>query len=210
MYITRPRPRMDGFYVLKWSTQRHGRDEGRGMKDAGKDYYKPAIITLMYKVLLFQTAGRVLTMTTSIDLTPPDRLLRRMRRSEMKLATERVQEKGPQSKNCTVSVAGVVRGSYTLDGDRVDLAFIHVPEENPRMLPINTRYRMTLHSRSKASNDVLTTLEHTTGSEENGSVQLNVPPCPFRFLPFEAFASKFATVEGWPDCYVGQPLDLTQ
>ena len=70
MYIKRPRPRMDGFYVVKWSTHRHGRNEGRGMKDAGKDYYKPAIITLMYKVLLFQTGGNVLTLTTSIEHTP--------------------------------------------------------------------------------------------------------------------------------------------
>ncbi len=29
MYIHRPRPRYDGFYVYKWSTLRHGRDEGR-------------------------------------------------------------------------------------------------------------------------------------------------------------------------------------
>ena len=27
----------------------------RGMKEAGKDLYKPVIITLMYKVFLFQT-----------------------------------------------------------------------------------------------------------------------------------------------------------
>ena len=211
MYIMRPRPRMDGFYVVKWSTHRHGRNEGRGMKDAGKDYYKPAIITLMYKVLLFQTGGNVLTLTTSIEHTPPDKLLRRVRRSEMKLSSKRVQDKRPDSnKNCDVSVAGVVRGRYVLEEDRVELTFLHVPEDNPRMIPINTQYRMCLCSRSTASNDILTTLRYTTGSEENGFVDLDLPPRPFRFLPFESFASKMADVEGWPDCYVGQPLDLTQ
>ena len=64
MYIHRPRPRYDGFYFFKWSTQRHGRDEGRGMKDAGKDYYKPVIITLMYRALVNFFKRQLLELTT--------------------------------------------------------------------------------------------------------------------------------------------------
>lgn len=91
MYMHRPRPRTDGVYVVKWSTQRHGRDEGRGMKEAGKDFYKPVIITLMYKVLLFHTGGAVTCLTTNMDTLPPEKLGWHLQRAELRAKTKKIQ-----------------------------------------------------------------------------------------------------------------------
>mmetsp|Transcript_7604 Transcript_7604/g.11187 ORF Transcript_7604/g.11187 Transcript_7604/m.11187 type:complete len:212 (+) Transcript_7604:2-637(+) len=206
----RPRPRMDGAYVFKWSTQRLGRDEGKGTKDAGKDYYKPVIITLMYKVLIFKTGGRVLCFATNSESTPPEKLLRTLRRSESRRASKKVQDKARSMRHCacSVSVGGVVEGTYQLQGNLLALDFVHVPEENLEMYPINNSYRMELHSLSTASNDVLTLRQHTTGSPNHGGVELEVPPRPYRFLQFERVDKDLHELEGWPQCYIGQALNI--
>ena len=163
MYMHRPRPRMDGFYCFKWSTARHGHDEGRGMKEAGKDFYKPVIITLMYKVILFQPGGKVTCMTTNSEAVPPEKLLRYVRRAQLRMSSKKIQGKLIKWKDCVVSVGGVVTGRYILQGHEVTLTFSHVPEDNPNMYPIRANYHMLLESTSTARNDVLTQVLHTIG-----------------------------------------------
>ena len=210
MYIHRPRPRTDGYYVFKYSTQRFGTNEGRGMKgDAGTDFFRPVIITLMYKVLIFCSGGRVMLLTTNNETIPPDKLARHIRRSQLRLSNKKLREAAMKLGNCSISVGGVVHGQYVLDGCHINLDFTYVPEENLRMYPVQIGFRAQLASTRTAANDVLTCQSHTTGGHAD-TVELGVPERPFRFVPFESFSTRMEDIDGWPQCYVGGRLELTQ
>eukprot|EP00961_Rhodomonas_salina_P112679 1515896-Rhodomonas_salina.1 len=59
----------------RWSTMRYGTDEGHGSKEAGKNFYRPVIITCMYRVIYFVDGQRFIMITTNTDSLQPDQVI---------------------------------------------------------------------------------------------------------------------------------------
>jgi hypothetical protein len=68
------RPAYLGLSPCRWSTIRYGTDEGHGSKEAGKSFYRPVIITCMYRIIYFVDGERFAQITTNTDTIQPDQV----------------------------------------------------------------------------------------------------------------------------------------
>jgi len=122
--------RTDGIYIIKWSMIRYGTNEGRGSKEAGKDFFRPVMVICMYRALMFLGGHTVAVLTTNTDSNPVDQVFRKMRRAaRVKKYSQSVQAMKQGMPG--VSYQGVQYGLFKLDHEHLEISSDYVIFASP-------------------------------------------------------------------------------
>lgn len=114
MFISRPRPRTDGVYMLKWSTVKYGTNEGMGTKEVGKDFFRPCSIVCMMRILIFRHGQKVAMITTNTNAIAPENLGKALR----KLLASSMNRRSTRSASDGLGL--VCLGDYVMLNNEID------------------------------------------------------------------------------------------
>lgn len=181
MFQQRKRLRFDGIYVLTTKKLLQGEDEGRGMKETGKDFYNVGgLWVTSYRVLRFYPDGTMFSHLTA----QPQEAWRRGASSVLKSRPASLDH----------FLRGACWGSYSLHergaGAHLMARVLLFDERYPRMPVRHLGYRFELRARSGAAaptNCELHLLEHNLyGDDDTGEPETRfaVPHSKLDFQPF--------------------------
>jgi hypothetical protein len=172
MFTQRPRLRYDGLYVHRSVVPKAGVMEGRGMKELGKDFYKPMLFVTTYRYLRFYPDGVVAHLLSSSKPVLEFRQVRRKSRRRVALGTFLFDEGG-----------GVVVVKAPIS------SALH-----PNMIPSNVT--LTLRVRRRRGGEVLAMgFESLCVEHEDGGVMQGVPKYSLQFVPLVGFVDRIAAVD---------------
>lgn len=185
-YLTRPRLRTDGVYLLEVSTFTAGMNEGRGMKELGRDFYRGKLVQSRYwRYVRFMPDGRLLTLTT---WRPP---------LVAALLFAKAAHARSASEPALRRLGATLLGQYEVLSDdartvvRLRASALVALDQYPRMRPSTVHYEFALCTRGcrGANNASLCLLSHYSLCELDGSEVVEhavPPPGHFSFCSFDA------------------------
>jgi len=202
-FLSRPRLRTDGIYYLEVQTFTSGMNEGRGMKELGRDFYRGKLVQSRYwRYLRFLPDGRLLTLTT---WRPP-----------MVAATlfAKASHARTGSEPALRRLGATLFGQYEIISDdakalvRLRASALVALEQYPRMRPSTVHFEFALGTSGKGANNAhLCILSHYSSYEQDGSDVLeHAVPAPGRFSFCSFDAARRAVASGVPGALDPPPM----
>lgn len=191
-FLSRPRLRTDGVYWQQQTSITYGVNEGRGMKEEGRNFYRGKVVTARYwRYFRFFPDGRFHTVTT---WRTPAVVARGMSRADTRSLRQ---------------VGAVLRGSYEVVRDnavasvRLRAAADVVLDEYPDMHPGTVHFEFCLLGLGEdvraATNAALVLDAHYSAFADDGSDTVDHPvPAAgeFNFCSFDAARRGVGTASG--------------
>ena len=186
MFMRRRRLRFDGFYCATHKRLLAGLNEGRGMKEAEKDFYNPLGRWVTYhRIVRFYASGD-LFVYLSTGTAPTD--------ASVKRAAQAADPARPRS--LTQKLRSACWGTYRVDEARRDDApsstaleasVLLRSDDHPKMRTATVCYRMELRgdeAAAAATNSELGTLDHWIVHSEHDVQVLKIRDPVYAFYPF--------------------------